>query len=342
MAQDKPRMLAFAGAAVALAAFPLGTAAAQTVEQFYKGKQLKFIIHSKAGGGYDMWVRLFGPYIAKYLPGEPTFVPNNMPGGGGILAANYMYNNAPKDGSVVGVISRNLPYQALTKVKNIRFDPVKYSWIGSPERTNRICAVTDNSPVKTAQEAFQKQALFGGAGAGGAVSTVPVLLNNLLGTKFKLVEGYGASIEVQLAMQRGEVHGLCASHNTIEAGQPGAIASGKLLVLFNMERKPVPELKAPSIHQFAKTDEQRRILTLFSSSIEFGRPFLAPPDIPKDRLGALRASLAKSVEDPKLLADAKSQNLEIALTTGDELASLVNDMMSTPPALVKKMEALTK
>lgn len=330
-----------AATAIPLAAASLA-ASAETVEEFYKGKSLRFIIHTKAGGGYDIWGRLIGPYLAQNIPGNPTFVPVNMPGGGGIIAANHLYANAKQDGSVIGIIGRSLPYQALIKKENIRFDPVKFNWIGSPESTNRICAVTDKSPVKTAKEAFEKEALMGGAGAGTAVSTVPVLLNKLLGTKFKLVEGYGAAIEVQLAMERGEVHGICQSLNAIEVAMPGQIDSGKLIVLFNMERKPVPGAKYPSIHSFAKTDVQRKILQLFSSTIEFGRPFLAPPNVPADRVAALRTAFETGLKDPKLLSEAKKLKLDLAFVSGDELAGLIKDMMDTPIALVAQMDDLTK
>lgn len=320
----------------------ISVSGAETPEQFYKGKSLRFIIHSKAGGGYDIWGRLIGPYFARQIPGQPTFVPVNMPGGGGIVAANHLFLSAKQDGSTVGIIGRSLPYQALTKKDNIKFDPLKFNWIGSPESTNRVCAVTDTSPARTADELFSKEVLMGGAGAGTAVSTVPILLNKLLGTKFKLIEGYGAAAEVQLAMQRGEVHGLCQSLNTLIVGMPGAIESGKLIVLFNMERKLIPGAKYPSIHQFAKTEEVRKILMLFSSTIEFGRPFVAPPNVPADRVEALRTAFVKSLDDPKLKAEAKGLKMDLAVVTGQDLANLIADMMSTPPELVAKMEDLTK
>lgn len=317
-------------------------AAAQTVAEFYKDKQIRFIIHSSAGGDYDQWGRLVIRYMTKHIPGNPAIVPNNMPGGGGLVAANFLYNTAPRDGTTFGIIGRNLPFQALTKVDNVRFDPLKFNWIGSPELTSRVCVVNDQSPATTAQEVFEKEVLMGGAGAGTAVSTVPVLLNRLLGTKFKLVEGYGGSTAVVIAVERNEVHGICQSFTSVERSKPGWMASGKLKVLFNMEKQPLKIANAPSIHQFAKTEEQRQILSLFSSSVEFGRPFVAPPEVPADRVNALRAAFVAAMKEPELLRDAEKLGLDLAILDGEELSGLIKDMMTTPVELVAKMESLLK
>lgn len=342
MARDVLRILGLVGSVLALIPAPTGSAAAESVAEFYKGKQLKFVIHSKPGGSYDDWGRLVGPYLAHNLPGEPSFLPTNMPGGGGIIAANHLYVAAPKDGSVIGIIGRNLPYLALTKAKNVRYDPTKFNWLGSPELTSRICVVIPASPVKSAKELFEKEVLMGGAGAGTAVSTGPTLLNRLLGTKFKLVEGYGSSTDIQLAMQRAEVHGICQSLSSIEEVMPGGIKDGRLIVLFNYERKPVEGLNAPSIQQFAKNEEQRKILELFSSSVEFGRPFVAPPDVPADRVKALRDAFEKALHEPKLKQDVIKQNKQISIMRGEELQKIIGDLMLTPPALVEKMQEYLK
>lgn len=316
-------------------------AAAQSASDFFKDKQLRFVIHSKAGGDYDVWGRLVSRHMSKHMPGNQQFVPTNMPGGGGIIAANFLFNTAPRDGTTIGIIGRNLPFQALTKVDNIRFDPLKFNWLGSPELTNRVCAVNDKSPARTAKEVFEKEVLMGGAGAGTAVSTVPVLLNRMLGSKFKLVEGYGSSTDVVLAMERNEVHGVCQSISSFERSKPGWIEAGKMFVLFNMEKTPMrnfTKAQVPSIHEFAKTDEHRKILTLFSSSVEFGRPFVAPPEVPADRVALLRKAFVAALKEPELLAEADKQQLDIALITGEELTNLIKDMMDTPPELIKKME----
>ena len=332
---------AFLAALLFLAISALG-AAAQTVEEFYRGKTVRFIIHSTAGGDYDAWSRLVSRYMTKYLPGNPTFLPQNMPGAGGITAANALYSTLPKDGSVIGMIGRNLPFQALTNVANVRYDPRKFNWIGSPEYSNIVCVVSGDAPVKTAQEAFEKELLMGGAGAGTAVSTMPVFLNKLLGIKFRLVEGYAGSSAVWLAIERKEVHGVFLTLAAVQAARPGGIESGAVRILFNMEPDPAPGTNAPSIFQFTKNAEQRRLLKLMSISNELGRPILAPPEVPADRVAALRQAFDMAMKDPELIAEATRARLSIAVTSGEALTKLVNDLMSSPKELVEKMEELTR
>lgn len=334
--------LAVVPAALLLASWQI-EAQAQSSGDVYKDKQIRFVIHSKSGGDYDVWGRLVTRHMTKHIPGNPAIVPTNMPGGGGIIAANFLFNTAPRDGLTFGIIGRNLPFQALTKVDNIRFDPLKFNWIGSPELTNRVCAVTANSPAKIAKEVFEKEVLMGGAGAGTAVSTVPILLNRMLGSKFKLVEGYGSSTDVVLAMERNEIHGVCQSVSSFERSKPGWIEAGKMILLFNMEKtrmKAYPSV--PSIHEFAKTEEHRQILTLFSSSVEFGRPFVAPPEVPADRVEILRKAFVAALKEPELHKEAEKLQLDIAIIDGEELTGLIKDMMATPVAQIEKMEAFLK
>ena len=196
------------------------TALAQDAD-FYRGKQIKAIVSTAAGGDYDNWIRLITRHWVKHIPGAPTFVIQNMPGAGGIIAANSFYHTAPRDGSSVAMIGRNLPFQALMKEEGIRFDPLKFNWIGSPEVSTRVCVAMDDSPVKTAEDLFTTELIVGGAGAGTAVSTTPRMLNSLLGMKFKLVEGYGSATNVQLAMERGEVKGICQTLSSLRSFRPG-------------------------------------------------------------------------------------------------------------------------
>ena len=195
--------------AVALWSVSLAGAKAQEVADFYRGKQIRAIVSTVVGGDYDTWMRLITRHWSKYIPGHPSMLVQNMPGAGGIVAANSFYHTAPRDGSSIAMIGRNLAYQALMKEDGIRFDPMKFNWIGSPEVSNRICVVMDASRVKTAADLYETELLMGGAGAGTAVSTTPRLVAALTGMKMKLVEGYGSASAVQLAMERGEVDGVC-------------------------------------------------------------------------------------------------------------------------------------
>jgi tripartite-type tricarboxylate transporter receptor subunit TctC len=337
-------MKAFLAAVAAIGIMSLSFPAAhgQTVEQFYKDRQIKFMISTVAGGDYDLWARAIGRHWGDHIPGKPTFLPQNMPGAGGITATNFMFNVAPKDGSVVAMIGRNLPNQAVLKLDTVKFDPTKFNWIGSPELTNRVCAAMDTAPVKTAKDLFDKELIMGGAGAGTALTSTPTLLKNLLGMKFKLVEGYGSATAVVLAMERGEVQGICQTVTSLEKSRPGWIESGRMRILFNVERDPVPAFKAPSIYEFTTTEEQRQILNIFSSSVELGRPMLAPPGIPPDRVQALRRGFDATMTDPAFLSEANKLGMDINARTGEQLTDIVANLMLTPIALTEKAEAMTQ
>lgn len=327
---------------LSLLALPVaGVAAAQSVADFYRGKQGRFVVHSAPGGAYDSWARLIGPYLTKHLPGAPTFVPQNMPGAGGLVAANYLYSRAPRDGSVIGMVGRNIPSDALMKAGKVDFDPRRFNWIGNPEMGATVSIVTAAAPVKTGADLFTNEVLVGGAGAGSAVSTMPIVLRNLLGMKYKLVEGYGSQSAITLAIERGEVHGTFATLTSALTSFPGAFESGKMRILFNLERKPVPGLDAPSVFEFAKTDEQRQILSLLSVSSEVGRPMLAPPEVPPERVAALRTAFDAAMKDPQLQADAKKMGLPVTnAVSGAELEAIINELMATPKHLVEKMNVM--
>jgi tripartite-type tricarboxylate transporter receptor subunit TctC len=315
---------------------------AQIAAEFYRGKQIKVIVSFDIATDYDQWARLIVRHLGRHLPGEPSFVVQNMPAAGGIAATNHLFNVAAQDGTVIGVIGRNLPYYALVQEAAVRYDPVRFNWIGSPELTNRVCAAIDRATVRRAEDLFERELLVGGAGAASAVSTTPQLLSKLLGMKFRVIEGYVSPSAVLMAAERGEVEGLCQTVTALRAGRPGWIESGKLRILFNMERSPLPNNSAPSIFQFAKTEEQRRIVALYSSSIELGRPIIMPPNVPAERVGALRRAFLDTMADPAFRADAGTQKLEINVVQGQELASLVADLMRTPPEIIRRMKELQK
>lgn len=317
-------------------------AAAQTAEEFYRGKQITFLISSAAGGDYDIWARAIARHWPNHLAGKPSFVPQNMPGGGQMTATNHLYNVSPKDGTVVGMIGRNLPNQALFKHPNVQFDPVKFNWIGSPELTNRVCVATNKSGITKAEDLFEKELLVGGAGAGTAVTATPLLLSNVLGMKFKLIEGYGSSNGVMLAIERNEVQGICQTYTAIKHGNEEHLKDGRFKILFNLEKSPIPGVEAPSIYAFTKTQEQRDIIGLYNSSVELGRPVVAPPGVPADRITALRRSFDATMKDPAFLDEAGRLKLEINALTGEQLTQLIADLMKTPPELSEKMESMTR
>jgi tripartite-type tricarboxylate transporter receptor subunit TctC len=315
-------------------------AQAQDSTDFYRGRQMRAIVSTVVGGDYDTWMRLITRHWTKHIPGNPSILVQNMPGAGGIVAANSFFHTAPRDGSAIAMIGRNLAYQALMKEDGIRFDPLKFNWIGSPEVSNRICVAMEGARVQKADDLFTKDLIVGGAGSGTAVSTTPRLISTLLGMRLKLVEGYGSASAAQLAMERGETEGICQTVGALRSWRPGWLEEGKINVLFNLERTPIPEFKAPSIFDFAKTDEQKQLLLLFSSSVELGRPIVAPPDTPADRVRLLRHSFEQVMQDRDLMGEAEKLKIDLSLVKGETLELLVKDLMKTPDVVLKKAQTL--
>jgi tripartite-type tricarboxylate transporter receptor subunit TctC len=285
-----------------------------------------------------MFARLISAQMTKLLPGNPTFVHQNMPGAGGIIATNHLYNIAAQDGTVIGMVNRNMPHVALTKMANVQFDPVRFNWLGSPEVSHSVCAALTGVPVQRGEDLFKHELLIGGAGSGSAPSVTSHLLSNLLGMKLRLVEGYKSVPDVSLAMMRKEVHGVCQSLNALQGGNlQGWIAAGKLKVLFNLEPEPLTSLSGiPTIFQYAKTDEQRAILALNSSTSVMGRPMLTPPNVPADRLAALRKAFLDAMNDKRFVADAARAQLDIAPASGEEVAKLVARLFSHSKETIKR------
>jgi tripartite-type tricarboxylate transporter receptor subunit TctC len=315
-------------------------ASAQSVAEFYKGRQIEFIVAAEPGSIYDTWARMLSRHMTKHLPGNPTFVPKNMPGGGHIRAAGYSFNAAPKDGSSIVTFSHNIPASFMLKNPAITFDVGKFQWLGSPDLPGRMCVVAPTARVQRAVELFDREMLVGGAGAGGGISQTPKLVSGLLGMKMKLVEGYKGGGDALLAVERGEVEGMCATVEGIENERPGWVAQGKLKPLFNMERKVIPELNAPSIFEFAKTEEQRQVLGFYGSTMEFGFPSAAPPGVPPDRVGALRRALDTAVKDPAFLAEAAKAKMKVVPVTGEELTQRMDELIATPADIIQKTGTL--
>lgn len=336
---QKKLALAAVGAAALVIAGP-AEGLAQSAEAFYAGKTIEFVIGTSTGGSYDQWARMIGRHMGRHIPGKPAFLPKNMPGAGHIKATNYLFNVAPKDGTSIGMFSRNMPTRALLNHPSVKFRTEQFNWIGSPELSNRICVVKKGAPVQKAEDLFTKELIVGGAGAGTAVSTTPAVLRGVLGMKFKVVEGYKGASDVVLAIERNEVHGICQTVTGIKVSHGHWLKDGTLKVLFNLERKPVAEFNAPSIFDFVKTEEQRQIMIFYTSNTELGRPIAAPPGVPADRLAALRAGFDATMKDAEFRKDAERQNLEINPLNAAELGERVSDLGKTPAAIVDKTEAL--
>ncbi len=315
------------------------SAQAQAIEEFYKGKRIDFIVSTAAGAPYDVWARAIGRHMGRHIPGNPTFVVKNMPGGGHTIATNFLYNEAARDGSVVAMVSRNMPTQELLENPAVRFKSANLNWIGASEAGNRVCVIAGTAKVQKADDLLKEEAVFGGTGAGSGGVTTPTLLSKLFGMKFKVVGGYTGTPDIFLAMARGEVEGVCQNLDGVESNHPGSIEQGKLRVLFNLEKRPIsgiPGISAPSIHAFAKTEEERQILSFYNSNTELGWPVMTAPDVPPDRLNALRRGYDATMKDPEFLDEAGKLGLRIVPITGEETAAIARAIAGTPKTVVDK------
>jgi tripartite-type tricarboxylate transporter receptor subunit TctC len=324
-----------AGLAASIAA-PQVARAADSVADFYKGKQVEFIISAAPGSSVDQWARLYARHLPRFVPGNPTFIPKNMPGGGHIIATNYFYNQAPRDGTSVAMVSRAMAVQEVLGNPAVKFKMAAFNWLGSPEKANRICVANATAKVKTGADLLDTELIVGGAGSGAPTTTGPVLLKKLLGMKFKTIDGYHSSGDIFLAMERGEVEGICQTVSGIESVRPGWIAQGRLNVLFNLEKEPIAAMKAPSIYTFTKTEEERQIIGFYNSTAELGRPVMTAPAVPPERVAALRDALAEVMKDKLFVEEATKQGLEISPLTGDEVRVITEAIGKTPKVLIDK------
>jgi tripartite-type tricarboxylate transporter receptor subunit TctC len=312
--------------------------AAQSAVDFYKGKQIRFIVGTAPGQDYDLWARLIGRHLTRQIPGNPTVFVENMPGAGHIIATNYLYNVAPKDGSVIGMVSRNMTDAAIMGLPNVRYDPSRFNWLGSPELSHRVMFVGPKTGIENVPDLFDRELIIGAPGGVQGVTAAPILLKNLLGMKLKIVQGYRSPNDVVLAVARGEVGGFVNTVGSAAGARHQWLESGQLRALFNMEPETVDWLDAPSIFQFAKTDEQRQVLTFFAGNTRLGRPVMAPPNVPAERVDALRRAFDATMKDAAFLKEAESMGFEVAAQTGERVTALVAAAVATPPDIVKKAE----
>jgi tripartite-type tricarboxylate transporter receptor subunit TctC len=326
-------------AAIVAPMTPSGSALAQTLA----GKTVNMIIGFGPGGGYDMWGRVLARHIGKHLPGNPSVVPQNMPGAGSYVAASHLYNVAPKDGTVMAIIARDAALGPLSGAPGARFDSTKLSWIGSPTQETNICIAYHTSPVKTVQDLQRKELIVGDTGPGTGTRSYPKVLNAILGTKFKLVGGFRSSADVFLAMERGEVEGICESLDSVNSRRPTWIPEKQVSVLFQAGAEPSPELKnIPFVLDLARNAEEKQTLEFLYAGQGIGRPFVAPPGLPPDRLKMLRDAFDATMKDPEFIADAKKSKFNVEPVSGEKLAALINKIYATPKAIIDRVGELIK
>lgn len=333
------RPSAHALAIALLALCPASIGYAQAPADFYRGKTIDLMIGYSVGGGYDVYARLIARHLGKHIPGNPTVTPKNMEGAGSLRLANWLYNVAPKDGLVFGTIGRGTGFDPLLGGKTAQFDGTKFNWIGSANDEVSVCVVWNGRGKVTKFDDLLTQELsVGGTGAAADTDQFPRIINGVLGTKMKIITGYPGGNEVNLAMERGEVDGRCGwSWSSVKSTRASWVSEKKITILMQLSLAKHPDLPdVPLIVDLAKNDEQRQILKLIFSRQPLGRPYLAPPGVPADRVAALRKAFTDTMADKEFLAEADKAQLEITPIAGDAVQKLVAEIYQTPPAVVQR------
>ena len=312
----------------------------ESIEQFYRGKQISLVVGSSAGGGYDTYARLLARHFGGALPGNPTVVVQNMSGAGSNRAAGYIYSVAPKDGTAIGAIFPGAILQPLLSDVPVPHDPNKLIYLGSANSDVYVCYVRSDAPVKTFKDVLSKELIIGASNPGATTYDLPLLLNNVLGAKFRIVTGYPGSREITLALDRGEVQGACGIGWTgIELMHPDWFAKDTVRVLVQLSTKGHLDLNkrnVPRAGEFARNEDERRVIELVFSQGIFGRPYVLPPGVPPERVAALRQAFVAALNDKALRAEAAKMQLDVDAISGDALQKLVSDLYATPPHVIER------
>lgn len=327
----------FARVALVVSMLPAGclTASAQSPAEFFKDKTIHLQVGFGPGGENDAWARVISQHYGSHIPGKPTVVVQHVPGSGGLLVANRLYNTAPKDGTAIGMINRAIPFEPLLAGKGTQFDALKFIYIGSSGLDTTVCAARKDSQVKTMQDLYTNELTVGGTGSGADTAVYPQFLSALLGMRFKLVQGYKGSGEIQIAMERKEVDGICVAYDSVLRGN--LARQGELNILLQAGLEPDPRIKdVPQALQAARSVEERQALELFFARVAMGRPFVLPPGVPDDRVAALRTAFQVMLKDPAFLADAEKLQLRVVATTGEKMTELLVNAYKTSPAIVQR------
>jgi tripartite-type tricarboxylate transporter receptor subunit TctC len=320
-------------------------AAAQSVEDVYSGKRIRLVVGSAAGGAYDAFARTMTRYLSRYIPGHPGFVVENLPGGGGLLSANYLANIAASDGLILGMVERGSAMEPIinASIGRARFDSRQFKWIGSPTQEIGLTVVRQPSPIKSVDDLTNFELIVSSTTHTAPTSIYPRVLNGLFGTRFKVIEGYKSSRDALLALDRGEVDGHLsgASSGILRAQIAPWIQDGKVKIIMQLGLTRDPAYPdAVLATELAKTADDRDILTLMFAQQVMAYPLLAPPGVPADRVGALRAAFDATMIDPEFLADARAQNLQVNPVGGAQIADLLGRLYATPPHILERFTAL--
>jgi len=312
----------------------------QTPEQFYKGRQLTMVVFTGPGSTYDIYARLLVRHLGKHIPGNPTFVVQNMVGAGGLKVVDYLYRIAPADGSVMGTIGRGLPFEPMLGENPVNFDPLRFTWLGSMNRDVSLAMSWHTAKVKTFEDLRRDDLLVPGTGAGADSEIIPLAINTFAGTRFKIIDGYRDTSIGALAMERGELDGLAYwSWSSVMAAHPDWIRDKKVNLLFHTGATPIPTVPdVRSIRDLVESPTDKKALELLLAREILGRPFLAPPMVPADRAEALRSAFAATLRDPEFRKDADQSRLDVDLVTGAEMDTVLKDSAAAPRQVIDRLK----
>ena len=330
---------------IALAAFLVAnnTSSAQEDDaNFYKGKQITMIIGGGVGGGFDVYARAAAQFMPKYIPGSPPIVSKNLPAGFGVAAANALNTTTDKDGLTFAAFTQAAAFEPLLGTPNAKYDPEKFGWLGSMGKLQNVCATWHENEAKTFEDLRNKEVMVGASGATGDTALLPNILNEMLGTKLKVINGYAPGMGIVMAVERGEIGGVCGlAWSTIKASKPDWVRDKKLNVVMQLGLSPVSDLpNVPMAIDLVKDPTDRAVLQLILVRQEMGRPFAAPPGVPPKRLAILQSAFERTMKDSEFLAYAEKLQLEIDLLTGEEVRRLIQQAYASPNDIIQKARKL--
>lgn len=330
--------------AIAIAMFGAGTgsAAADPVADFYKGRTISVLIGVSAGGEYDLHARLVARHIGKHIPGNPTLIAQNMTGAAGVTMTNYLYNVAPKDGTALGMIQNGMPIFQALGTGNLQFDTGRFQWIGSITPTVETLALWHTSGVRTIEEARQKEVAIGSTGRGTITTLFPRLLNEFAGTKFRIISGYPGGNDINLAMQRGEVAGRNNTWSSWKVTKRDWLANKEINILAYAGPRPADLPGVPNLEDLAKNDEDRKIIALLLSGTKLGRPLAFMPGVPADRVAAVRKAFLDMANDPEFRKETAAANIEVDPVPGEVMQKVVAEVLATPKPLIDRARPLNE
>ena len=321
--------------------WPAISLAQSSVADFYQGRQVRVIVGFAAGGNSGLYGDVLGRHMGKHLPGSPAFVPQYMPGGGGLVAANHMANRAARDGTEIAITSRTAAFEPILGNKQAQFDGRAFNWLGSANVENSVCIADTRQTVRTFEDVRKTELVVGGSGSDAIDMIFPRLANRLLGAKFKIVSGYNTSNDILLAMERGEVHGFCGvGWSFLKLRKADLLAQNRISILFQIALAKADDLPGTPLVQDLAGPQDRPVLEFLLAPQGMGRPFFAPPDVPKERVAALREAFAKTMRDPDFLKEAAKTGLDIQYVSGEEVDAILARSYATPKEVVARANEL--